>query len=242
MPRRGLMLAVLPDHDLPTRYAKEYLRDAVERSGAERLWLLGPACTRGNVEAALMEADPGIVVAEGHGLPGELMGHGDEPVLVACDNDRLLAGRWAYLLSCSTGEELGPSMVRKGAVCYLGYSKPFIFLYQIEPPEDPREDRYARSFLGPASEPAYVLGAGGDGAQAYRSAAEGMRREVERWMSSDDPAAGDAIKFLLHDVEALTLIGDAAAPTRAPLRGLLSPVAAASLAIGLALMWGAGRG
>jgi len=122
---RGRVLFFRPKYDLATSYAHrwfDFLITRAERLGLRLADLSAEEAERGSLSRKLEELNPGLLIATGHGEPGTLFGQENLPALETCDN-RALAARVVYALSCKTSAELGPDAVEKGCVAYVGYQK-----------------------------------------------------------------------------------------------------------------------
>jgi intein/homing endonuclease len=120
---------------------------------------------------------------------------------------RELRGRVVYLLSCLTGQQLGPDIVRnKGAWCYIGYKVEFAWVQAAY--IDPLSDRYGRSFFEPVLEIINRLADGYTTGAAYKSSIDKWNYWINYWSGSRDPVAPLVLQLLLWDRDGQILIGD----------------------------------
>jgi hypothetical protein len=78
---------------------------------------------RSEVESAIEERNPELIIFYDHGKPDSLMGARREPVFTI-ENARLLKNREVYTTACLSALELGKEAVRRGSKVYWGSSKP----------------------------------------------------------------------------------------------------------------------
>lgn len=133
--------------DLPTHSASAFLLRYI----APRL---GPAALYGPVARRPFFSLPGatdLFVGVGHGEPDAFTGAGDSPIWqVGKVNPKETSGKVVKLLSCLTGQQLGPDLVSNGgARAFLGYDDDIVWLadsgYSLWPYSDP----YAQICLMP---------------------------------------------------------------------------------------------
>jgi len=226
VPRLNVLVATRPDHDLPTRYAHYWhglVISEARRRGLTVHDLPGESARRAEFEEAIRTANPLFFLGEGHGSRTKFAGQRLEVLMEACVNDDLMASRVAYLLSCHTGAELGPSCVGKGCLAFLGYDDLFGFVIIV--PYDPVTDPYARSFQLASNAIPMTLIRGGTTGQAKRNAIAEFNRQIDYWIRSEDPFAPLVIQWLVHDRNALVLHGSdtarvATPVARAPMIGI----------------------
>ena len=83
--------------------------------------------TRPDVQAALNDPEVVLLSGSGHGLPDRFTGRGREPLLeVGAYEPAECAGRVIHLLSCHTGQALGPDLVAHGCAAFFGYDTQFV--------------------------------------------------------------------------------------------------------------------
>lgn len=180
------------------------------RGGARRD-LRGNDAVGVKFESAVRTEDPSLLVGCGHGNPDTWVGQYVEKergysTLMTTHNAGLMGGRVVYLLSCLTGRELGPAMVRLGAIAYTGYSDEFI--WTVESPESPATDRLAAPFGNASTVFPKALVEGKTVREAKEKALRVFEAEMERWEKSEDPYAREVVKWLLWDRDAFTVLGD----------------------------------
>jgi len=156
------VLGVYAETDLPTRYASYWIQlimNEARAAGHEVRGLTGSAVTTQGLLSSMEGYAPDLVLLGGHGSPNVFTGSGYQTVLQACLNDQMMAGSRALFVSCLTGQQLVPSMVRKGAVAAQGFVKEFTWM--ISGDGVPSTDPYAASFNRTLVESARVIMQGG---------------------------------------------------------------------------------
>lgn len=173
------ILFLRPSNDLPTRYASQYLEEAVNearRLNHNVIDLKDELVTRENFTNYMMNSHPDIVVLTGHGFPEMIAGWGNLPILKAGVDDAILEGRTIIALSCSAGKELGKVLVERGAKAFLGFQRPFTFYFESK--SNPTSDEKARLFFKPAIEATLALLKGESIQKAYNLAIDSYNESM----------------------------------------------------------------
>ena len=136
MPRNAAVLI------LPTRHYLDYVTCVIRRYVLTKNYfvevtpLVDGSATTANVRDTITSRDPSLVFGTGHGVGcaysvecTEVFLAVSSPENPACVDMNLdvVGGRVWYLLSCSTGRELGKSLIDYGARAFLGYAEDFLF-------------------------------------------------------------------------------------------------------------------
>jgi len=120
-----------PNYDIATRYLNHWLDRGISiasQLGYSVVDLNGNGATRANLESALTQTTFDFIFLGGHGNPDLFTLQNGEEALRACVNDQLLSGTTAVLISCYTGQTLGPSIIAKTGRGYFGWLSDFQFL------------------------------------------------------------------------------------------------------------------
>lgn len=149
---------------------------------------------------------PEYVFAVGHGGPNVFTGMNVSPLIVACTNDGLLSGSSIFLISCLTGIELVPSIVRKGGRAAAGFTSEFTWI--VSDPYDPATDPYWKPFERMLVESSLEILRGKGWVQWYSTLQRVGREEEAKWGQSTDPQAPDIVYALRHDYQAATVMGE----------------------------------
>jgi len=222
----------------PYAYGVVWMRsiiNALAFRGARQV-LEGDVAVGSKFEDAARSMDPSIVVGFGHGASDMWVGQYIEAegysILLTPANADLMVGRVIYLLSCYTAQELGPEIVRSGAIAYAGYNQAFTWVGSDT--SSPATDLQAAPFGRAATAYPRELVRGKTVKEAKDKAIEVFNQEIERWEQSDDIYAREVVKWLLWDRDAFTVLGDETAvgfiprtPTVLIVAGAIAAAAAA---------------
>jgi intein/homing endonuclease len=160
----------------------------------------------------------------GHGSPDTFTGQYVRRIFWACDNAEL-AGRVVYLLSCETGQRLGPDIISKGGRAYVGYRTLFgFYLPDSRRPEDVMNDPKSRAFFEPVVTLLNALADGRTIGEAHRLSIERWNYWIEYW--SRQRGGSKIVQWLVNDRDGQVLLGDASARVNIALRLPLLPLPA----------------
>lgn len=202
------VLLVYCTNDQATQYASywaERVGQEARSAGHEVRSLTGSMVTEQGLLTSMQGYQPDLVVLAGHGSPSVFTGSGYQTVLQACLNDQMMAGSRALFISCLTGQQLVPSMVRKGAVAAQGFVKEYIWMIGGE--GSPASDLYAASFTRTLVEAARAIMRGGSWQDWYRTFIRVSDEEIARWAGSDDPLAASVVQCLRQNRSAAVVSG-----------------------------------
>jgi hypothetical protein len=214
--------------------------------GEKKQVLQGDADVGSRFNDATMTTDPCLIVGFGHGSADIWVGQyvpadGAYSTLLTSANVNLMSGRSVYLLSCLTGQQLGPALVNGGAISYAGYNQEFTWVgSETSPATDVRSASFGKAGTAYPKE----LIAGKTVAEARDRAIAVFDEEIARWGQSDDIYAREIVKWLLWDRDALTVLGDQASTAiipGAPLTLIIGGVIAISVAAYGVYRWRKGR-
>lgn len=160
--------------------------------------------------SSVLQNGPALILGSGHGHPGEFTGQYLEPLLDT-NFEMDLRRSPVYLMSCSTGQQLGQHLVSScNASAFLGYSEDY--LLASDECSDVEFDPTIQSFMQLFTIPALTMVYGGSMADGKANA----RRTYDAWMryyrtkdSMGAPTALDRVitSRLTHDINALTMHG-----------------------------------
>lgn len=195
--------------DTPTRYlatAMNKIAAGAQRMGAEAMQIRGPPANFFTLVDALQSFQPELVFIGGHGSSNLIMTSALEPLLVACENDEVMAGVQSYFISCLSGIALVPSVVRKGGVASAGFTEEFAWV--ISPPFIPESDPTWQPFERLLVESALAAIRGG-GARGWFNRLQAVAAEEERrWGAMTEPIASQVLMYLRQDKRAATWTGE----------------------------------
>jgi len=137
----------LPDFDLPTRSASGYLlRWILPR--LEPVHLLSILDRRRAFILSAPQSD--IIIGAGHGDVDVFTGQNEAVILeVGKYDSREIEGKVIKLLSCQTGVELGPDLIKNGALSFVGYTDDFLWVCDADLAFTPWNDKMAATCLMP---------------------------------------------------------------------------------------------
>jgi hypothetical protein len=209
MPRMDTVTITRPNFEMATYLGSLALKHGVDYMRGRGLTvddLFSNNAVRSKVLESLSRYDSVCFMGVGHGSSDVFTGHNFERIWWTCDCKEL-RGRVVYLLSCLTGQRLGPDMVNdKGAWCYIGYKVEFTWIQ--ERLVDPLQDKYGRSFFEPVLEIIYRLADGHTAGEAFKASVDKWNYWIDYWTRSDDPLAPLVIMFLKLDRDGQVIIGD----------------------------------
>lgn len=196
-------------------------------AGHEVRQLTGYMVTSYGLLSSIEQYRPDFVILGGHGLPRIFTGAGLQTVLEACVNDGMMAGTQSFFLSCLTGLQLVPSIVKKGGIVASGFVKEYVWM--IDGFGNPANDFYAASFERTLVESARVLFQGGSWQDWYSTFKRVSNEEIRRWGMSADPLAASVIFCLRQNASALVVSGAGSMDGAVSGFALLVPIAAVAL-------------
>lgn len=211
--------------------------EEAERLGYRVIDLPRDAATLENLLDALQNYTLSSLILGGHGNPDTFTGQNYKEILKACRNDDVCSGNIALLLSCFTGQELGPSMIEKKTVAYVGWQTDFRFMIDTSYPI--LEDPLAEPFKEITFESIARLLRG----QTIRDVWNGTIAKCNEWINriSTRPASewSQVIDFIEHDKMGMICLGEkevyATSPSRMGIIPILSSLGIGSMLTYLAL-------
>lgn len=226
-----------PGHGGHISNGSKYVVDSAIENGYTVFDNLGVAAVHGIVHQSIQTNDPFIFFGAGHGGPDRFTGDYYENIFTTEDCD-ILSGRLVDLHSCSTGSRLGPEIIRKGGVSFLGYVKSWYWCCNIEDdPEDPESDPYdypcSKSFFESANQYMISLFSGKSTEEAYMECYEKYNEWIEYWKESGDNRAPQIIGYLAYDRDIMVLIEEILPPSPPP---LWKPIVAMAPIFGIGLV------
>lgn len=192
------------------------------------------------VHQSIQTNDPFIFYGCGHGNETTFTGDNLDVIFTVEDCD-ILAERLVDLHSCLTGSRLGPEIIKKGGVSFLGYVKEWGWLTEEDPSDpdaDPYDCIYAKPFWESANQYMVSLFAGRETEKAYTECYEKYNEWIEYWKESSDPYAAHVIGLLAYDRDIMVLIEEILPPPPPP---LWKPIVAMAPIFGIGLVvnkWG----
>ena len=167
----------MADFDLPTRSASGFLlRYIVPR--VEPIQLLGVLVRRLPFRLSAPQSD--IIIGCGHGDVDAFTGQNEAVILEVGKYDpKEVEGKVIKLLSCQTGVELGPDLVRNGCAAFMGYTDDYIWVMDSDLASTPWADEMAATSLMPVIGSINALLDGKTAREALDIELEGYSRNAE---------------------------------------------------------------
>lgn len=155
----------------------------------EILSLLGEMATKVNVDE-MNSDDIKYISGQGHGRHSMFTGDAGEAIWKKANiNESDFKGKIIHLLSCLTAAELGSTIIKKGAMAFLGYEKKFWFMRKKPLETDPLKDSIATIFIDIALEIDRSLLSGGSVKQAHDNMMVRYDKMIDEIEASNQDAA-----------------------------------------------------
>jgi len=197
----------MADFDLPTRSASGFmLRYIAPR--VEPIQLLGVLVRRLPFRLSAPQSD--IIIGVGHGDVDVFTGQNEAIILEVGKYDpREVKGKVIKLLSCQTGVELGPDLVKNGAASVLAYVDDYVWVCDEDLASTPWSDEIAATSLMPVIDGLNALLDG-------KSAREALNIELEGYSRNTGVVEDELVKACLEfNRDNAVLLGDEDARIRA---------------------------
>ncbi|GAI01548.1 unnamed protein product, partial [marine sediment metagenome] len=168
---------LMSDFDLPTRSASGFmLRYIAPR--VEPVQLFGMLVRRLPFQLTAPQSD--IIIGVGHGDKEAFCGQNETIILeVGKYSPREIKGKVIKLLSCQCGVELGPDLVRNGAVAVHAYTDDYIWICDADLASTPWSDKIAATSLMPVVDGINALLDGKTSQEAFDIELEGYSRNAQ---------------------------------------------------------------
>ena len=209
------ILCVANPSDEPTRvgvYWMQKFADYAASKGHEVIFQKTP--TLPVLYKALLEYNPQLIVANGHGGTKSLR-VGDNILIGTAGYDKAIKklikkgdelyfkGRIVLLLTCNAGTELVAALVNNGALAAMGFKQPFIFLSDEN--LSPEEDSSSKPFFECLMQPAIQLADGATFQQAINVTREAFKHYIREAKNNREK---ETQKYLSFDLENFVALGD----------------------------------
>jgi len=207
MPNETKMMFARPKNCRYCGHGYYGLLHAVQYAQAKGLWnitdLSGEQVNKTNVYEAIDRDDPFSFYGFGHGSPSIFTDDSELPLFTTTECSKL-SGRIVYLLSCLTGQQLGPAIIQNGALAYAGFNVSWTWLSVSGTDGDPYDDRYARCFWESANELWIALCDGEEFHDAVQRSVDKYNEWIDYWYNNpEDPESQSCIMWLAVDRDGL---------------------------------------
>jgi len=223
MPIDANYVTTRPKHDRATLCGNFWLAKVNEYANSRGYTVTdldGALATKANFESNIASQDPAFFHGVGHGSETRFAGHENEILLEKSINTSQMSGRITYLLSCKTAVELGPDIISKTGLAYLGYDALFGW-YITAPPRgesyDPAYDRLHWAWMDFTDVIANSILKGETVDDAFNKGIARANAWIDWWNASADPIASEIVKWLIADRDALTKLGTTSSSITPPL-------------------------
>ncbi len=232
MPNTNAVLITNPRFDTATEFTNLWTKEVISEAlnlGLNTTYLEENDARLSQFQDSLASKDPILLIAAGHGVQEVFTGQDQEHLLWTPSaewghddsNVALVSGRITYLLSCLTGQVLGPAIVAQPDTYYIGYTEDFIFAGW-----DPG-DKYSQAFGECTNAIARTLLRGGTLQDAYNEGIRMFDLWISIWQQSSDPSAPFIVSALLHNRDVLIIypgmpVPPPGVPVESPLMGFLT--------------------
>lgn len=157
------------------------------KSGINIVELIKNRATRKELESIISKTDPSFIYLNGHGGSKYVLGHNNEILIQADDNESILTSRIVYALSCSSAQILGPKSISAGAKAYIGYKEDFMFIGDHHNVARPLNDRTAALFFEPSNILVETLLKGHTVLEAYEKSQNEFSKNINSLLTSLSP-------------------------------------------------------
>ncbi|MEK7597161.1 MAG: hypothetical protein AAB441_00775 [Patescibacteria group bacterium] len=206
------ILITRPNHDLITTYLYYWSQPIIKEAMTKNIQtfdLSGKKANRSLLTSYIEKHNPIFIHFNGHGSNSLIAGYDNEILIEANKNDKLLAQKIIYALSCDSAKILGYSCIKNGALVFIGYKRKYILAYDIKSYTRPLKDKLAKLFLEPSNLVTISILKGNTVGNAFQKSQDSMRRHFLYMISTKATALEkDASSFLWANKKGQTLIGD----------------------------------
>lgn len=206
-----IFLITRPRYDETTHYLFYWSKKIVElakRKGIQTLDLQKERANKKEFVSIIAKKQPLLCFFNGHGDANLILGHQNEILVKANENEELLKGKIIYALSCKSAKVLGIKSVKKGTVAYIGYNDDFVFLYDETKISRPLDDNDAKLFLEPSNQIAVGLLKGHRTGFAYQKSQELFRKNIQELLTNESSIDSMYIRYLWWDMRHQVCLGD----------------------------------
>lgn len=202
MPNPLNILVSRSNFDLPTAYLSSWIQPVLvyaAKLGYNVKDLYAVDNTIQKFVDSLASNNPQLVIIASHGNQNQVTCQNNELLMQACTNDDLMKSRTAFLVACQTGIALGPSMFKKGASAYLGWTADFVFMVKPGFESHPLDDPHAQPYFDAVNTIACALLDGKTLREAYEAGIDRFDYWINKWWNVPDPSASEIIQWLQWD-------------------------------------------
>jgi hypothetical protein len=204
------LLVTRPNHDQTVRYISfwaEKVMAVARKKNFTVLDLKNERANKKNLESMLKKQNPELIFLNGHGSKKAITGQDNEILISTGVNEDILNNKIVYSLSCSSGKELGPASIKKGAKSFIGYQDEFIFVFDEKCCARPEKDKIVGNFLDPSNQVIMSLLKGHAPNEACLSARKFFIRNIQKMLSTQSSSLeSSAVRYLIWDMKNLVCL------------------------------------
>lgn len=144
-----VFLITRPTHESTVSYLYEWGKEVIKFANNKNIRFTdfsGKKANRENVEKYLIKKNPRFVMLNGHGSDSSVCGQNDQSLIESGKNEKLLASKITYAVSCNAAQKLGVKIVETGGDAFIGYAGPFGFIRDASREAVPAKDKLAEPF------------------------------------------------------------------------------------------------
>ena len=144
------LIVTRPYYDPATKYISSWAQEIIsfaKSNGFNVVDLEKEKANRKDFESRVKKLDPNLVFLNGHGADDCVCGQDEEVLVKAGENHDVLQGKITYSVSCSSGKELGPEVVKDGKSTFIGYEKEFVLIANLRHKGKLNDDPSAKPFM-----------------------------------------------------------------------------------------------
>lgn len=206
------VLLTRPNHDPTTTYLyfwSEAIIKQAKASNHQVIDLKGKRVTKFWFTCRVRCQKPQLVIINGHGDVDLTTGYDNQILVQVGVNESLLKNTIVYARSCSCAKKLGPACVAKGTKAFIGYDDEFVFMYDENSEDEPKDDKTAALFLEPSNQTVISLLKGYSTQDANKVALDLYQNNIQQLSTSEaTPRDSELLPYLYWDMSHQKLIGD----------------------------------
>lgn len=202
-----------PAHDEATQVLSGWIQSvagyitSLKSKGHTIIGLNNSDVTKANLQQAVDDNNPNLIMINGHGTSDVLFGHNDHPIIESSEtgNSRF-NNSIIHALACAAARNLGSILVAEGATSFIGYNEDFHFYHNVKPGDDPTKDPMCALFLEPAYDIPKSLADGLTVAQAFSKSQTMYQLNLLSALKGNVPQT--VLASLFHDIQSHVVLGD----------------------------------